>query len=113
MSEGKSLWEIVAGVMSQALPGIQESEMKSQPSSPLPPKQARWVSTHLVTPGSSVEPDVYPILNPSPFHKTGPVSISFSDPGTKPGDGFSMFISPLSQISDYTETGDRGSKEEG
>ena len=44
MSEGKSLCEGVSGEMAQVISGIEESEIKSQTSSPLPPNQGRWVS---------------------------------------------------------------------
>ena len=49
MSDGKSFWEVSVQAMAQALSGTEKSEMKSQSSSPLPPKQIRWISTILVS----------------------------------------------------------------
>ena len=36
MSEGKSLWEVVSEAMAHTFLGIEESEIKPQPNSPLP-----------------------------------------------------------------------------
>ena len=55
MSQGISFWEFVSGVMAQAFLGIRESGIMPPPTSLLPPKLTRWVSTDLVALGLSVE----------------------------------------------------------
>ena len=61
MPKGKSLWEIVAGALVQAFLGIKQCKIKSQSSSPLPPKWVRLVFIILVDLGPSLEPDVSPV----------------------------------------------------
>ena len=56
MSEGKSLGEVVTGVIAQAFLRTEKHEIGSHSSGTLPTMRGRWVSTTLVVPGPSLKP---------------------------------------------------------
>ena len=76
MAEGKSLWEVVAGAMTQVFHIIDEHEIESHASSPLALKQVKQISNTLVAPGPSIELDIPLMQTPQPSNaKTEPLSI--------------------------------------